>query len=313
MVRDIFIAVGAGILSALAALAFIGRVPGAVFLVYVAPLPLFLAGLGLGHRAGVIAASVGTLAAFAMVSMTGALMFAMIHALPAALLSWLALLQRPGPAGQAYWYPTGWLVSWLAVIAGAALMTLALFWWGDDGGLAAAIRNHLNGGLATLVPQIPPDQRARLVQGLTALFPGWVGVSWITMVVANAALAEAILTRAGRALRPKPAYRDLVLPEWLSWLIVGAAALALIGPGDLGYIGRNLAVVLALPYFFLGLATVHTLAARVQFKRPLLVGLYVILFLSAWALLVVAAVGVAEHWVGLRGRFAGAGPNKENE
>lgn len=313
MAKDILLAVAAGILSALAALAFLGRVPGAVFLVYVAPLPLFFAGLGLGPRAAVIAASAGTLSAFAMVGVTGALVYGVIHALPAALASWLALMQRAGPAGETEWYPLGRVVSWLAAFAGIALLALAAFWWGSEGGLSAAIRGHLDSGLAALVPQLAEDQRTRLVQGLTALFPGWVGVSWVTMTVANAALAEAILVRAGRALRPKPAYRSLTLPEWLSWLIVGAAALALIGPGDMGYIGRNLAVVLALPYFLLGLATVHTLAGRVQFSRPLLVGFYVVLFLSAWALLVVAAVGVAEHWVGLRQRFAGPGPNKENE
>jgi hypothetical protein len=86
----------------------------------------------------------------------------------------------------------------------------------------------------------------------------------------------------------------------------------LIGPGDVGYTGRNLALALAFPHFLLGLAVVHGLANRTPQPRALLVGFYVVLFISAWALLAVAAVGVLEHWIGIRNRLPGGPPPGSN-
>ena len=70
------------------------------------------------------------------------------------------------------------------------------------------------------------------------------------------------------------------------------------------YIGRNLALVLAVPYFFLGLAIVHSAARRMAMAGLLLVTFYFVIVISGWAALVVVGIGLFEQWIGLRNRFA---------
>jgi len=50
MSRDMLFAIGAGVLSAVAGVAFLSRSTGALLFVYLASLPLFMAGLALGPR-----------------------------------------------------------------------------------------------------------------------------------------------------------------------------------------------------------------------------------------------------------------------
>ena len=132
------------------------------------------------------------------------------------------------------------------------------------------------------------------------------------MTLLNAIIAQNVLVRMKKALRPTPAYADLQLPQWISWPLVAAAALALLGAGEMEYTGRNLAMILALPLFFLGLAVVHTWARSLSGGGMVLVAFYLILVLSGWAALVVAGIGLVELWSGLRHRLVGPHKNDDN-
>ena len=121
--------------------------------------------------------------------------------------------------------------------------------------------------------------------------------------VVNTVVAQGILVRIGYNKRPSPPYVNLELPVWSSWLLVSAAFLALAGTGEWEYMGRNLAMLLAVPYFFLGLSVFHCLARRVVATTPMLVALYLVIIISMWAALVVAGIGIVEQWFGLRNRF----------
>lgn len=317
MTKDILFAVAAGVASALAGLSFLARAPGAVLLIYLAPLPLMLAGLALGVRATFAAAGVGALVAGLFAGPSAMLLFIFGYALPSVVVVWFGLrrlthvnilvgesIETGTGESPTQWYPHGHIVAWLAALAGGLIAAAALVLSSGDG-FRDTIAEHIEKGIAVLLPSLGGTERMPLVTTMIGLFPGWIAVSWVAMGVVNAVAAEAILTRAGRALRPKPAWADIALPDWLSWLLVGAALLALIGPGDVGYTGRNLALALAFPHFLLGLAVAHGLVDRTPQPRALLVGFYVVLFMSAWALLAVAAVGVLEHWIGIRNRLPG--------
>ncbi|MCG8509099.1 MAG: YybS family protein, partial [Rhodospirillales bacterium] len=112
---------------------------------------------------------------------------------------------------------------------------------------------------------------------------------------------------------PTPRLKDFILPDWISWLLVGSAALALLGSGDAAYLGRNLVVIMAVPFFVLGLVVVHTASKRASAAKFLLVVFYVVLFLLAWALPAVAVLGLIEQWVGIRSRLAPPNPPQEDE
>jgi hypothetical protein len=319
MPKETLIAIGAGVLGAFAATAFLSHVPGAMILVYFAGLPLFMAGLGLGPQAMVIGGAVGFLAAGLIGGGLAAGIFGITQILPAWLVVRQFLLQRPGggpgtaDAGgaAAEWYPIGDILCWLTMLAAAALVAGTVAGLSGGEGLSVLVSTNLENLLQAMAPQWEPAHRATMVEIMTPMFPGAIGVSWMIMTVVNATLAQGFLAKWGNTLRPTPAYVDLQLPQWISWPMIAAALLALMGSGEMEYTGRNLAMILAVPFFFLGLAVVHTWAKRTAYTTMVLVAFYLVMVMSGWATLITAGIGIIELWSGLR-RYMD-GPLNDND
>ncbi len=242
MSKDTLIALGAGVLSALAATAFLNRVPGAMMLVYFADMPLFLAGFAFGPQAAAIGGGVGFMVAGLIGGGLAAGIFGLMQALPVWLVVRQLLLQRPAVAGgpqnepaddKIEWYPIGHVVCWLTVFAAAMLTVITLTGMAGDQGLSVLVSTNLDKILAAMAPHWDDEHRAALVSIMVPMFPGAIGVSWLVMIVVNATLAHGILTRRGKAIRPSPAYSDLDLPQWISWPLMLAALLALLGSGEM--------------------------------------------------------------------------------
>ncbi|MBE0533551.1 MAG: DUF2232 domain-containing protein [Rhodospirillales bacterium] len=312
MSRHLFIALG-GVASAILSIAFATGKPSMIVLANLAPLPLFLVGLGYGTKAGFLALAVGLTLSAGFGGLLAAGMYALIHALPSGLAFRQALLKRTDGKGQVSWYPLGAVLCWLAAFAGALLVVAALVSQGHGESLRDSVSSYLEMVLRVVWPMLAETERSRILAEMAPFFPGAAAAMWLAVVVGNGLLALAILTRSGRSLRPAPTARDMVLPDWVSWLMVAAAAVALLGSGDVEYIGRNLAMIMAVPFFVLGTAVVHGLARRVRARQPLLVVFYVVLFMSGWARMAVVGLGLIEQWVGVRHRVAGPDPVREDE
>ncbi len=319
MPRDWIIAIGGGFISAIASLAFLGGVPGAVLLVYLAPLPLMMVGLAFGPAAAAVASVAGALAAGAIGSMVAAVLFAVIHGLPAWMTVRLSLINRPAEGtgiatgedaqGKSVWYPAGHVLAWLTALGCGFFLIMVLFIAGGAGEFKNAVTNYLDQVLTMLAPALPKESRAQALSLISPLFPALVGVTWLAVTAVNGAMAQGIVRRLGRALRPSPPYRDLSLPHWLSWLLVGTAAMALTGPllgmVEMEYMGRNLAAISAVPFFFLGVAVLRSLVKRPMFILTVIILVYLFLMMPGWAALLVTGIGLTEHWIGLRRLFPG--------
>ena len=309
MSKEVLSAIGAGLASAVAAIAFLSGTFMALGFVYLAPLPMLMAGLAYGPRAAGISALVGTIALSVFGGSMVAVTFAVIHGLPVWVIVKLALTQglgRTGASGQAAvnWMPPGEIVSAMVLFTAVALVTAAFAV--EDNELSVFVAEHLGQVLGQMAPGLSATDRGRTAQAMTPLFPGAVATIWVAMAAINTVIAQGCLVRIGRNQRPSPSYVGLQLPGWTSWPLVIIAALALVGQGEWEYIGRNLTMVLALPYFFLGLAVFHTLARQVSATKPVLVVFYLVIVISVWAALVVAGIGIVEQWFGLRNRIASA-------
>ncbi|MFQ5765515.1 MAG: DUF2232 domain-containing protein [Rhodospirillales bacterium] len=307
MPKEMLIAVGAGVVSSIAAAAFLNQVPGGMFFGYLASLPLFMAGLAIGPKAVAIGGAVGFMATGLLAGGLAAGVFAMVQVLPAWLVVKQMLLQRSGgAAGAVDWFPAGEVLCWLTLLAAAMLALAALAGSGDEG-IMTVVTTNLDHFLESVAPAMDEGRQATMVATMAPLFPGAVGVSWVVMTIVNGTLAQGLLVRTGHNLRPSPAYANLALPQWMSWPLIGSAVLALVGSGELEYTGRNLAMILALPYFFLGLAVVHSWTRRLAFTGVALAVFYTVLVIWGWAMLAVAGIGVLEQWGGLRQWFGGSG------
>jgi len=158
-----------------------------------------------------------------------------------------------------------------------------------------------------------PADRHHLVERLVPFFPAITVSSWVLMSLVNSVLAQSILTRAGRNLRPAIQYSTISVPEWIYWGIVSAGALALLGSGSFEYTGRNLAAVLAIPFFLVGLSVVHTLARQLRSPGIALGAFYFFMLISSWAIFVAAIIGFFEEWNQLRQKFTAPKNSVDND
>ncbi|MFN3459936.1 MAG: DUF2232 domain-containing protein [Oceanibaculum sp.] len=309
----------AGLTSAALYLSVVLGSPGAFLLAYLAPLPLFLSGLALGLTA-LLAAGVAAfvIVALASGSLMAAGLYLGIEVLPVAVLVRQALLSRPvmaadGTAGGVEWYPLGRLTGLLAAMAASVLVLIWLVFAGGDGGLEAAVRTFLNAGLQGVLQAGGADagEITPAIALMAALFPGIAAASWVVMIAVNGALAQGLASRFGRNLRPSPDMATLELPRALLAALVVAAVVGLVAPGGLGYIGRNLLVVLGMAYLFAGLAVVHGFILRLAARQVLLVVVYVTMVLFGWPVLLVMLLGIVDQLFGLRRRFAGPTQGEE--
>lgn len=302
--------------------------PLGIMLGYLAPLPLFLAGLTHGLPAVVIAGAVGTLISALNGLLSGGI-YLVTFAAPAALVVRQALLARPATEASANaevhdgleWYPAGrlvvWLVGWAFGLFGLALLLTA----DREGGMPGMLQPLLEQFLAAMpqnetVPQsdLRGGDMAAVAKNLATMMPAVFGFSWLVMMAINGTLAQGLARMLKQNRRPTPRYRLLVLPRLLAFALAAAIVAGLVLPGDAGFIGATAAAILAFPFFLQGLAVVHGLAAKAVMPGLILAAFYAALVVAgALVGVLVVILGFIEEWAGFRRRFAGAGASREND
>jgi hypothetical protein len=309
-------AIASGLVAALLYLSVLTGSLGALILVYLVQLPLFAAGLSLGAKAVLIAGGTATLVTAAVGGVLSGVLFFLAEALPPMLLVYQALRSRTDGTGAVAWYPPGRLVLWLCGIGAAILLGAALFLTGTADGFRGTVHGFLAGQLDALLGTArtataagQKSQAEAMAEALTAFFPAMAVGSWLIMTTVNGILAQGALARFGLNRRPAPDMAALTLPRWTAGVLAASLLIALVASGDIGYLGANLAPVLALAYVFAGLAVMHAVLRRQTGRILILVPAYLALLLG-WPVLLVAACGMIDQWFGLRQRFAASLPRQ---
>jgi hypothetical protein len=313
MNATIFMALAAGLTSALM---FASVISGALFsllLCYLAPLPLLVAGLGwgpLGAAAGGILASVALAAIFGV---PYGFAFALVVALPAWWLGHLVLLGRPvagaEPSTEAVlsgepdleWYPVGRILLWIAGFATvstiAALLTL-----GFD---AASITSVLRRGLHRLfdVSGVAANEDIeRVIDMLVAIAPPAGASVALATTTLNLWLATKITATSGRLRRPWPDLRGTTLPPMTLAALCVAIAFCFTG-GMLAIVASIVLATLMMVYAFIGFAVLHIVTLRMR-SRPFWLSItYTIVVVFSWPILLFVALGIADALFDFRRRY----------
>ncbi len=276
--------------------------PGSLILIWMAPWPLFVAGLWLGAGAAGQAALAATVILLAVTDAASAAFFAAVMAGPVVVLVRQALLARRRSDGAIEWYPPGPLTVWLTGLA-AMEAVLGLLLVGGPHGIEATVRESLGPVLDRLMIE-PASAREEIIRSFALILPGIAAASWMMMVASNGILAQGVLSRFGVNRRPSPDIAALGLPIWMPILFVaGAAAAPFAGTAHL--FGVNVMILLVVPFCLAGLAVLHTATRRLSRPLPALVVFYVLAALFGWPLLLAAVLGLFDATLGLRRYLAG--------
>ncbi len=280
-------------------------------LIYLAPFPLFLAGLGLGLAAAMVAALVGLAGVIVVGGGTLALPYGVAAVVAPLLVVRQAMLRRTDGAGRTEWYPPGLVLGWLTAVAVGGLAAAAWLLPAHPEGLEGLVREQVIAGLEAL-GVVEPSVRDTLLALWVPFLPAMLGAAWIVVSVVNAVAAQWLLVRTGRNLRPSPAYQAVSVQDWVAGALVAAVMTAALAEGSLAYLALNLAAVLLVPFVFQGLAWVHGAARRRPNSGLLLALFYGVFFLMfGWAVVAVAGLGLVRHWTKLRRRFGGRSQEDE--
>lgn len=313
MSRNHLIAIGGGLVCALFGLSVISGSAAANILFFSSQLPLFLVGLSLGLSSAAIACIVAAGTIAVGTNLPAATLFAALIGVPVLIVIRQSLMSRPGTkAGSVEWYPPGRLLGLLTGYGLAMLAVASLAILASDGGLESSVRDHLQARQGDVSVAGMALRLELLISFVIIYFPALVVTALLLMAIVNTVLAQTILVHFNRNRRPSPRYGELELPRWLTIGLAVVLAASLL-PGQAGLSARNAAIIIGLPFFFVGLAVIHTVAQRFAARKMLLLAVYVILILFGWPVVVVAGLGIVEQWALIRLRLAAAGSGREIE
>jgi hypothetical protein len=294
MIQIVLVGLGAGAAAALLFASVVSGSLAAVFLFYLAPLPIMIAALGWSHIAGLIAAASAT-AAVAVLS--GVFFVAVpVIAFGAWWLGYLALLARPavnGGGGALEWYPVGRLVLWAAVL-GTLIVAAAVPNFGTD-------QESLQAALRKTYERILRDQA--LIDVLVVAVPPAAAVFSTVTNVFNLWLAARAVKISGRLKRPWPDLTALTLPPSSSALLAAAIAGSFL-PDLAGVLAGVLAASLLMAFAILGFAVLHAITRGMRARIVMLTALYAAAIVLGWPVLAMAVLGLAEILLNIRSRVA---------
>ncbi|MDE2030305.1 MAG: DUF2232 domain-containing protein, partial [Alphaproteobacteria bacterium] len=182
------------------------------------------------------------------------------------------------------------------------------------GGLLAITQKAFDGMTGQVVhmltesgEKMTPDMTRQLhdyFMEVARVMPAMSMCMWLFTTVAVMAVAQAFLARRGWNMRPSFSLARLHLPSWIIFAAAIAGLTANFAPAPYDYIGLNIAILMVVPFFFVGLAVVHAAAAQTRASALALTVFYLALILVIHLVLLVALLGAVDQWADFRKRFA---------
>lgn len=304
------IALGAGLASALLFFIPVKGTTLAMALAFLGPLPIMIAGLGFGPLVGFAAAAIGTLAISLTLHALLGLFFFVSLGLPA---FWLARLAArvegvPHPdTGAEVSVPalsTGKLLAWIATISAAtALLPILVIALRGESMAAnideiaqrlAPVVRRLFGGEANIPYSLSAREFARtLVLAMPAMLAAW-GVVTLSL---NLWLAGKVARISGLiAPRADDIPYALRLPRDCLF-VLGASIVACTLGETPRFVASTLTASFLMAYALHGLAVVHGFLRANPLRSALLFGVYALIVMTAWPLLIAVALGIFDSLV----------------
>lgn len=279
-----------GLVAALLGAAPLVGVPLIAALSFFASIPIFYVGFARGPVAAIIAAAVAVVATTFLGGPIAGLALAASTAVPAAYAAYLINLARPadeldGPSGQLAWYPLAdvLLRLCLTVAVGSIVVGLAIGY--DTETAREVIASVLNEAASTpdaLPGGLPPGTNLNDVAGqIAGLLPLAQPFGAVLVLLGCMHLAMRAAQRRGVLRRPMDDMALALRLPGLGLLAFGIALVLSFAGDGVAPAARAFAGALAAGFMVAGFALAHFKLRGSPAGVPLLVGLYLVTFLTA--------------------------------
>ncbi len=285
--KELFQAMAGGVLSALLFLLAAASGLG-FFCLFLPTLPLFWLGLStspkLALHGGIVAALL-----IAALELAAGVMFLFLLGLPAWYITQKSLLSRDYTGGRT-WFPLGLIFTTLTWFAVALMAVTGLFYAGEPGGLPAILAQHMQQSLSEVGNEY--KEAVTILAGELSFLVFSLGVwLWALMIYGHGWLANYLLARTGRNIRPDFAIEVFPMPGTMLWLLAFAALSSLFGSESLAFLGKSGLIMLLFPYFLLGTALMHLHTKTWPSRRFFLFFVYAMIFVQFWPALILCGMG----------------------
>lgn len=274
-------------------------------LMLLVPVPLYLAGLGIGRSDAIVAMLLSAAIITIGAGTNAMLVLLIVFMCPILFICLLATRYRYDDAGNLFWYPTGRILTLLTLYPVCVYGLASLL--AGTGGIEAVVHNvaveaveRMFKGESSAMNN--PEMKSLAVNQLTAILPISVLIAWITSLSITGIWSQIALTGNKMALRPMPNITEIELPMSLLVLLAIMVLLASFFDGQIAYFARGVIIPLALPYFLVGIGLMHLWARYRKHKTVWLTAFYFMMFFQ-WPIILVAIGGVLEPWLHLRNKI----------
>ncbi len=309
------IAIGAGLVSGLLFLAAAtGKMASLMTLVFLAPLPIVIAGFSWGW----ILAAIAALTAFGFLTAIGTITAGLFHlclfGLPITISIYYLLLNREystlSGASDVEWYPVGSVLFALAIVSGlvasAALLALGTSASDIEAHVTRVVERMMSANLPWPGGKKPePDQLSGLIKLLTISFAAAISMAWMWLIVFNLWIGAKVARTSGLLVRPWPNVSLVALPRWAGFALAGAMGLSFFDDYP-GLIASGFATGLFLAFLLVGLAIIHNVTWKNPLRPLLLIALYAFLiFFNPLSTMAIATIALIEPFLPMRNPYNG--------
>lgn len=276
-----------------------GMMAGMAFVLYfLTPLPIFVAALGWGSTAGIVAAFAATVAVGVVASPMSALLIALTSYVPAATGAYLSGLARPadelgGPKDIMVWYPLSDILFRLSLMVAASFIVIGvIIGFGPD--MARELSNTVIDRVAEADPQFSAnaEMRESMASLLLFLMPAVQPATCLLILIGNFYLALRLTATSGRLRRPRDDWpATLRMPRPALFVFAAALALAFMS-GPLGMMATTIVGALGIGFAMAGLAILHVRTRGKPWRPVALWLVYVAVLLFAFLLFIFMVLGL---------------------
>lgn len=134
---------------------------------------------------------------------------------------------------------------------------------------------------------------------LLRLYPSLITVMYVVMAGCNLALLKKTTAGSGNALNIAE-FASFRNPDLLVWVLIAAGFSLLLSTPAIVTPALNILLLVSLLYFIQGMAVVSVLISKQSISGMLRIGLYIMLVIQPYLVLIIAGIGLCDLWVDFR-------------